>query len=439
MPADRLPFLPGAAPLPIVRTEGVHLVAEDGTRILDAGGGAIVVNIGHGRREVAEVAARALAAVDYVIPPFATPQRAQLVDRLLDDWLPPGITQVFLANGGSEAVDSALRLVRHHHVAAGRPGRWKVIGLDVSYHGMTLATLAAGGHARRRRGFDPLLVAFPKAPGHQDLRCDAEVHDDRCGERYASLLEDVIMREGPDTVAAVIAEPIVGASGGVLVPPPGWWPRVADICRRHGVLLVADEVMTGFGRTGRRFGVDHWDVVPDVLVGGKGLGGGYASINGVYATRDVVEPIAEAGEEFMFFTYGSHSASCAVANEVLRILDDEDLVARAATMGAVLGAALHDALDEHANVAQVRGTGLMWGVELVADRGALRQFDASAKVAGKVTAEGIRRGVFYYPGGGGTPEDVVMLGPAFTITEQHVEQMVDVLAASIDAVVARVS
>ena len=436
MSADRLPFLPGAAALPIASTEGVHLVTAGGDRILDAGGGAIVVNVGHGRREVADAAARALATVDYVIPPFATPQRAELVDRLLDRWLPPALTQVFLANGGSEAVDSALRLVRQHHVAAGRAGRWKVVGLDVSYHGMTLATMAVGGHARRRRGFGPMLLEFPKAPGHQDLRCDADVHDEACGARYAALLEEVIVREGADTVAAVIAEPVVGASGGVLVPPPGWWPQVAEICRRHGVLLVADEVMTGFGRTGRRFGVEHWDVVPDVLVGGKGLGGGYASINGVYTSRAVVEPIAAAGEDFMFFTYGSHSASCAVANEVLRILEDEDLVARAAAMGTVLGAALHEALDGHPNVAQVRGTGLMWGVELVADRAPLRQFEASSRVAGKVTAEGIRRGVFYYPGGGGSPEDVVMLGPPFTISEQHVEQMVAVLAASIDAVVA---
>jgi adenosylmethionine-8-amino-7-oxononanoate aminotransferase len=425
----RVSFVPSRGPaFAVQRGEGVYLVTPDGQRILDAAGGAIVANIGHGRSEVAEVAARALEEVSYVVPPFATEAKVRLVERLADNWLPEGVTRVGFSSGGSESVDAAIRLARQHHVAAGRPERWKIIGRELSYHGITLAALAAGGHATRRQGFEPLLLDFPKAPAHYCLDCSLGRHNDGCLERAADGLEETIVREGPDTVAAFIAEPVVGSAGGALVPPEGYWPRVAEICRQYGVLLIADEVMTGFGRTGRRFGVDHWGVVPDIIVGGKGLAGGYAPIGGIYATDNVVAPLADQGQDLMYYTFAGHSAACAVADKVLEILDQEDLVARAAAMGEVLRARL-SALETHANVAEIRGLGLLWGIELVRDRETLERFPASDHVAMRAVVAGLQRGVFFYPGGSGPAQDVVL---PFIISEDEIETLVTVLGESID-------
>ena len=320
-----------------------------------------------------------------MVPPFVTTSRARLTERLLDRWLPPGLTRVAFTCGGSESVDAAVRLARSHHLAAGRTGRYKVIGRELSYHGTTLATLAVGGHGKRRAGFEPLLLPQPKAPACYCFRCPLEKTYPECEVACADAIEETILREGPDTISAFIAEPIGGSTAGALVPPDEYWPRVAEICRRHGVLVIADEVMTGYGRTGKKFGVDHWGVVPDILIGGKGLTGGYAPMGAVIATEEVVEPIIAAGEELMFYTYSAHPACCAVADKVLEILEREQLVERAAAMGRVLRDRL-ERLASHPNVADIRGRGLLHAVELVRDRatqGAVPQGDAAHQQGGR--------------------------------------------------------
>jgi adenosylmethionine-8-amino-7-oxononanoate aminotransferase len=438
-------FVPGGVSLPVARAEGPWLFLPDGRRILDAAGGAIVANVGHGRREVAEAVAMALQQASYLVPPFATEARLELVERLRRDWLPPGLTRVLLTSGGSESMDAALRLARQHHVSAGRPGRWKMIGRELSYHGTTLATLAVGGHAKRRVGMEPLLLDFPHAPAHYCLRCPLGLERPSCGVACVDAIEAAIEREGPDTVAAVVAEPVVGSTAGALVPPDDYWPRLAEICRRHGVLLIADEVMAGFGRTGRAFAVDHWGVVPDILVGGKGLAGGYAPMGGVYATEAVLEPIAARGDEFMFYTYGAHPASCAAAVAVLDIVTREGLVARAAETGKRLLDRLRAELAGHPHVAEVRGLGLLLGVELVRDRATNEPFPAEARLAGRVVAAGLGRGVFFYPGGTtrfprsepqasgeGQNLDVVCLGPPFTIGDEEIDLVCATLPRAID-------
>jgi len=427
------PFVsrPGQGALEVARTEGVWLVRPDGSRILDAAGGAILVNVGHGRSEVAEAMAAAAAEATFVVPPFATPSRLALAERLRASWLPAGIERMVFTCGGSESVDLALRVARQHHVSAGRPGRWKVVGRELSYHGATLSTLAVGGHLARRRGMEPLLVDHPRAPACYPLRCAACRGEGGCTLACADAVEAVIEREGPDTVAAVIAEPVVGSTAGALVPPDGYWPRLREICDRHGVLLVADEVMSGFGRTGRAFAVDHFGVLPDILVGGKGLAGGYAPMGGVYARPGVVEPIAARGDEVMFYTYGAHPASCAAADKVLEIMEREGLVARAAELGAHLAARLAT-LADHPNVAETRGRGLLQAVELVRDRETLAPFPPEARIAGRVVMAGLRRGVFFYPGGTSPGPAVVCLGPPFVIDKAELDLAVDVLRESID-------
>jgi adenosylmethionine-8-amino-7-oxononanoate aminotransferase len=433
----RFPFVPtgGGAPLAIERAEGVWLHTRDGRRVLDAAGGAIAVNVGHGRREVAEAVARALERTSFVVPVFATEERLRLVERLQERWLPGDLRRTFFTSGGSEAMDAALRLARQHHVAAGRPERWKVIGRELSYHGATLATLAVGGHGKRRKPFGPLLLDLPKAPACYCLRCPLGRRYPECAVACADELARVIEREGPETVAAFVAEPVVGSTAGALVPPAEYWPRVAEVCREHGVLLVADEVMTGFGRTGRRFGVEHWGVAPDILVGGKGLAGGYAPLGAVFARDAVVEPLARAGDELMYYTFGGHPGACAAADAVLAILEREDLVRRAAAMGERLRAALAP-LERHPNVAEVRGLGLLQAVELVRDRESLEPFAPEARLGWRVVVQGLLRGVFFYPGGSDPARDVVCLGPPFVIEDAEIETLARVLREAIDAAVA---
>lgn len=434
---SRYAFIPrkGAVPFVVERAEGAYLYTTDGRTILDAAGGAIVANVGHGRREVADAMADAVAREGYVVPGFATPSRLELARRLQDDWLPEGLDHLYLASGGSEAVDAAIRLARQHHVAAGRRERNIIIGRENSYHGTTLAGLAAGGHPKRRAPFESMLPDWPKAPACYCLRCPLGRSHPSCRVACADEVERIVLEAGPENVAAVIAEPIVGSTGGAIDPPDDYWPRLAEVCRKHGVLLIADEVMTGFGRTGRRFGVDHFGVVPDILVSGKGLAGGYAPIGGVFATESVVRPMADAGEDLMFYTFGAHTGACAAASAVLDILQREKLVARAAEMGARLRGRLAG-LAAHPHVAEIRGRGLMIGIELVRDRASLERFDASLNITGRVVANGLREGVFFYPSGAGESRDAVMLGPPFIISDAEIEKMVSALESAIDAATA---
>jgi adenosylmethionine-8-amino-7-oxononanoate aminotransferase len=221
-----------------------------------------------------------------------------------------------------------------------------------------------------------------------------------------------------------------------MAPPPAYWPRVAEICRKYGVLLIADEVMSGFGRTGKRFAVEHWGVTPDIMVGGKGLSGGYAPMGGVYASEDVAATIADKGEDLMFYTFSAHPSACAAADKVLEIMEREQLVERAARMGEVLKTRLHEALDDHPNVGEIRGLGLLLGIELVRDRDTLERFPLSARLTQRVTAAGLERGVFFYPAGSGPAQDVVLLGPPFIINGEDIDILVGVLRESIDAAVA---
>ena len=436
------PFLAqGNAPLEVAATEGCYLITPDGRRILDAAGGAIVSNIGHGRREVAEAYAHAAAQTDYVVPPFATPARAELVHRMRTRWLPGDINRVLFASGGSEAMDLAIRFARQHHLSAGRPERWRVLGRDLSYHGATMASLAVGGHKARRAGFEPWLIDEqtdqPRPPAHYCLRCPMGKTFPSCEIACADEVERVFEQIGPEEIAAFVIEPIVGSNAGALVPPGDYLERVARICKRHGILLIADEVMTGFGRTGRKFGVDHWNLVPDILIGGKGLTGGYAPLVAICAREEVTAPIADAGDSVMFFTYGAHSPACAAANEVLRILEEEELVDRAAKVGAVLAERLQEALGEHPHVAEVRGRGLLYGIELVQDRETLEPFPAEVAMVNAVMAAGLSMDVFFYPGGNDPARDVICLGPPFILGEEEIEKIVTVLPKAIDSAVAR--
>lgn len=418
--SKKFPFIPGPAPLTIVGGAGSYLHTDDGRRILDGGGGAIVTNIGHGRPEPGETAAAAMSGAAYVVPLWATEHRLRLIERLQDSWLPDELTRCLFVSGGSESVDSAMRIARQHHVAKGDIDRWKVIGREISYHGGTLATLSVANHDRRRATLEPMLYDMPKADFF-----DAE------------SVRKLVETEDPSTVAALVVEPVSGASGGALVPPDDYLPGLRSICDDHGILLICDEVMTGFGRTGAKFGADHVGVVPDLLVGGKGLGGGYVPMGAVCATDEVVEPIAEAELTVMYFTFSGSEVACAVADRVLEIMEDEELVARAATMGDRLSALLNDALADHPNVADIRGRGLMQGVELVRDRDTGTHFGGT--LSPEVVGQALNRDCWIYPAGSAGVPDALLFGPPFTISEAELESLVGITVESIDAAVAALS
>lgn len=415
--AAKFPFLSGSVPPTVVGGSGSHLHTADGRRILDGGGGAIVTNIGHGRPEPGQAAAEAMSGAAYVVPIWATEPRLQLIEHLQDRWLPPELTRCLFVSGGSESVDSAMRIARQHHVARGDLDRRKIVGREISYHGATLATLSVANHDRRRATLEPMLTDQPIADFFN-----------------ADAVRKLVETEDPDTVAAIVVEPVSGASGGALVPPDDYLPGLRSICDDHGILLIADEVMTGFGRTGTRFGVDHVDVVPDLLVGGKGLGGGYVPMGAVFATDRVVEPIAEAELTVMYFTFSGADVCCAVADRVLTIMEDEDLVARSAAMGERFAAMLNDALGDHPNVSDIRGRGLMQGVELVRDRSTGAHFDGA--LAPEVVTEAMDRDCWIYPAGCAGVPDALLFGPPFVITEAELETLVGVCVESVDAAVA---
>jgi adenosylmethionine-8-amino-7-oxononanoate aminotransferase len=428
------PAVPSTQFPEFARASGVWLYTVDGRRILDAAGQACVANIGYGRKEVAAAVARALEDFTHALPPFATPQRLQLVNTLRSKWLPPGLTRIHFVNSGSEAADAAIRLARQYQLAKGRASRWKVIGRDASYHGVTLGALAVSGHAERREGFEPLLSKMPLAPACYPLRCKDCAGQSGCNLRCADRLEALIESEGADTVAAFIGEAVVGTSGGALVPPDDYWPRIQSICRHHDILLIIDEVITGFGRTGRRFAFEHWGIEPDVVITAKGFTGGYAPLAAVITTDAVIKPLVANGDTMMFHTCGGHPAACAAANEVLETIDREGLVERAAQLGVYLDQKLTQ-LRRHPNVAEARGRGLLWAVELVRDKSTLERFPREDHLTFAVVRHGMERGVLFYFGGTGEHRDILCLAPAFIIERSEIDLMVDVLEQSIDAAI----
>ena len=427
------PFSPGRG-IDIVRADGAYLYTRSGDALLDAAGGAIVVNIGHGVRSVVDAVAKATLETTYVVPPWLTPARQAMVEALEAHWLTPGLRRIHATSGGSEAVESAIKLALMYHAARGDAGRTQIITREVSYHGTTLATVAASGHPARRRGLDHAVTPYPTTHTPSTLHCPLGAHHPDAGQFYVDELERRIEALGPETVAAFLAEPITGSSGGAIVPPDDYWPKVRELCDRHGILLIHDEVMCAFGRTGKPFGHQHWPIEPDILVGGKGLAGGYAPLGCVFATEAIGAAIDAAGYNMMFHTFGAHPAACAAAAEVLNILVRDDLVARSARLGSQLTDRLNNAFSNHPHVAEVRGRGLLQAIEVVADRDPHRPYPLEDQIANRIVARGLENGVFFYGGGTGEFRDVVCMEPPFIIDETHLDQMTGTLLDAVNHV-----
>ncbi len=379
-----------AHPIEAVAAEGCWVVDSGGRRYLDAAGGAIVCGIGHGRRQVALTMAAQVAAVDYVhAATFTTPVLESYATALAPH-LPVSDSRVFPVAGGSEATETAVKLALAYQTARGKPHRTTIVSREVSYHGNTLAALDLSGRPTLRAPYEALLGRFVRIPGSLESP-DAGWH--------AAQLESVIAERGD--VAAFIGEPIGGASSGGALPPEGYWQALAEVCRRHGVLLIADEVMTGFGRTGAWFASDHYSLQPDVLTAGKGAASGYWPLGLCVASGEVADTIG-AGSFVHGFTFSHHPIGAAVALAVLEIIESEGLVARAATSGDHLRVRLGEA-----GFGNVTGRGLLVGVEVG---------DAAA-----VTVACRERGLLVYP----ATASAILLGPPLTITDSEIDLIVE--------------
>ena len=416
-----------------VRAEGVWIEDAEGNRFLDAAGGAIVVNVGHGDRSLVEAMAAQAGRVPYV---HGTAFTTDALEAYADDVatiLPLDEARVYPVSGGSEAVETAIKLARAYHLARGEVSRTLIVGRRGSYHGNTLGALDAGGKDALKRPYAPWLGRFEHVDAAYEYRCPNPDHPTGCGAWHADRLDRVITEAGPGTVAAFIAEPVAGATLAAAVPTDDYWPAVAEVCRRHRVLVIADEVMTGFGRTGRWFGLDHWSVHADVVTVGKGSTSGYWPFGFAACSGEVFETVRRRG--FVHgFTWSHNGVGAAVAHATLRRLREGTLVEASARQGERLLKALSAALVDDPIVGDVRGLGSMIGIELVADRSTGAPFPRGDQVTERVLAAARLEGLLLYSSTGhvdGTDGDLLMLGPPFVISDEEGDLVVERTAAAI--------
>lgn len=411
---------------------------SEGKRYLDFSGSAAVNFIGHGVQEIPAAMAEQAKQLEFVhTSQFTTPIAEEYAQELLDfagENFRGGA--VYFTCGGSESVETAIKLARQYQVEIGQTKRYQVLSRAQSYHGSTLGALSVSGNKRRREIYLPLVREFAHVGIPYCYRCNYDCTDGcrNCGLEYAAELERAI-ESADGQAAAFIFEPVSGATLGAVVPPPGYLQKIAEVCRRHGVLLMADEVMTGIGRTGRNFAIDHWDVAPDILIAAKGLSSGYAPLGAVIATKKVVDAVAS----FLHgFTYNAHPVSLAAGRTVLGFLQNHKLVQAADSSGkdtvaAKLERSLATMLDLD-TVGDVRGIGLLRGIEFVSDKKTKKPFGPELNFAGRVTSAALKRGLLVYPIQGcldGVSGDHLLIAPPAVITSDQVDWSVQQLREAI--------
>ena len=419
--------------------EGVWLIAEDGRKILDASGGAAVSCLGHQHPRVLEAMSRQMAKLAYAHTGFFSSEPAEALAEQLVGEEPGGLAYAYFVSGGSEAIEASIKLARQYFIESGQPQRQHFIARRQSYHGNTLGALAAGGNAWRREPYAPLLShAFshvtPAFAYHE--KRDHESEADFVA-RLAAELEAEFRRLGPDTVAAFIAEPVVGATAGCVPPPEGYFRAVREICDRHGALLILDEVMCGMGRTGTLHAWQQEGIAPDIQAIAKGLGGGYQPIGAMLASGRIVDTIREASGAFQHgHTYLAHPMACAAALEVQHVIRDERLLDRVKERGSQLERRLIERFGNHRHIGDIRGRGLFRAIELVADRSKRAPFDPALKLHQRIKAAAFENGLACYPSGGtvdGRSGDHVLLAPPYIATSDDIDMIVDRLGHAVDS------
>lgn len=416
-------------PRVIVRGEGVWLIDSDGNRLLDGLAGLWCVALGYGRQELIDAATCQMREIPYYNSFFhsATPTTIELGRRLAER-TPSGLDHFFFASSGSEANDTIVRLARRFWQLEGRPEKRILLSREHAYHGSTLLASSLGGmSAMHELGGVLPEIEHVMPPYHYAY--GGSLSPEAFGEKAAAALEDRIVALGPGNVAAFFAEPIQGA-GGVIVPPPGYWARVQEICRRHDVLLVADEVITGFGRTGCFFACETYDIRPDFMTIAKAVTSGYLPLSAAVVSSRIAERLATSGGKLAHgFTYSGHATACAVALETLRIFDQECVVERVRDeAGPWLARRLHEAFDDHPLVGEVRGEGLLWAIELVDDRSTRRLFSPAGDAGARCLAHCFREAVVVR-----AVRDAICLCPPLVITRSEIDELVGRVQRAVDA------
>ncbi len=427
------------SPPTATRARGVYIFDADGKAYLDGSGGAAVSCLGHGDAEVTRAIKEQLDRIAFAHTSFFTSAPAEaLADKLIAH-APPGIERVYLVSGGSEAIEAALKLARQYFLEIGQPARHHVIARRQSYHGNTLGALATGGNMWRREPFAPILMKTSHiAPCYEYRGRQAGESAEAYGQRIADELEAEIARLGAENVMAFVAEPVVGATLGAVPPVAGYFRRIREICDRHGVLLILDEVMCGMGRTGTFFASEQEGIAPDIVTIAKGLGAGYQPIGAMLCSGEIYRAI-EGGSGFFQHghTYVGHPVASAAALAVVTRLTDGAMTARAAKTGARLGAALKDAFGQHPHVGDIRGRGMFWGLELVEDRATKAPFAPERALHKALKKAAFEAGLICYPMGGtldGRRGDHILLAPPLILEDAHIDEIVDKLSTAFRAV-----
>ncbi len=425
--------------------EGVYLFAEDGRRVIDASGGAAVSCLGHQHPRVIAAMAKQASTLAYAHTAFFSSEPAEALAETLVGHEPGGLAYAYFVSGGSEAIEASIKLARQYFIERGEPQRQHFIARRQSYHGNTLGALAAGGNAWRRAPYAPLLSA-----AFSHVTPAFAYHEKRDGEsdaqfvaRLAAELEAEFQRLGPDTVAAFLAEPVVGATAGAVTAPDGYFKAVREICDRHGALLILDEVMCGMGRTGTTHAWEQEGLSPDIQAIAKGLGGGYQPIGAMLASGKIIDTIRVGSGAFQHgHTYLAHPLACAAALAVQEVIREDHLLDRVKERGKQLEQRLIDRFGNHRHVGDIRGRGLFWAIELVADRASRTSFDPALKLHQKIKAEAFANGLGCYPGGGtvdGVRGDHVLLAPPYIASAEEIDLIVDKLGTAVDNVLRSVN
>ena len=410
--------------------EGAYLVDANGDRFIDGLSGLWNNTAGNGRVELADAASRQMRELAYAsgYTGSSNPRAIELAERLSGITY-PNINHFYFTSGGGESTDSNIKMARYYWKLRGKPEKSKVISRIWGYHGVTIAAMCCTGISPYWTKFEPRIPGFSHIPTPYPYRYEAPEGSASQGVAAADELEKAILAEGPDTVAMFIAEPVQGA-GGVIVPQDDYFPRIREICDKYDVLLVSDEVITGFGRTGTMFGLEHWGVQPDLIQFAKAITSGYFPLGGIGMSDTIAEVMEESGEPWMHaYTYSAHPAGCAVALAMLDIIETEDFPAQAAAKGTRLLDGLKSALGDHPNVGDIRGLGLMCAVEYVKDRATKAPFDAADGIGAKIHSATVERGMFSRVRG-----DVYCLAPPIVTSEETIDKMVEILADSTRAV-----
>ncbi len=425
--------------LPVaVSGQGITLTDATGKTYLDACGGAAVSCLGHGHPEVLAAMHAQIDRLAYAHTSFFTTEVAEELADVLIASAPPGMSHAYFVSGGSEAMEAALKMARQYFVEIGQPQRRHFVARRQSYHGNTLGALAVGGNAWRRAQFQPLLMDVTHvAPCYEYRDRAVDETSEAYGQRLVAELEQAFELLGPENVMAFVAETVGGATAGVLTAVPGYFKAIRELCDRHGVLLILDEVMCGMGRTGTLHACEHEGVVPDLLAIAKGLGGGYQPIGAVLVQKKMVDVFRAGSGLFQHgHTYLGHAVACAAALAVQRVIVRDGLVAQVQARGQTLNGLLHQVFANHPHVGDIRGRGLFWGLELVADRASRQCFDPALKLHARVKREAMVRGLMCYPMGGtvdGHCGDHILLAPPFIASEDDLARMVELLQQAINA------